>query len=205
MKKIIAGRFVVVVVALAALGTMWGAGQAQAQNYFIGEVILVPYTFCPQGFAETNGQLLSIAQNTALFSLLGTTYGGNGQTNFALPDLRGRAPIHVGQGPGLTDRILGESAGEETHTLTVPELPAHAHTFSLGASTTIATDAQPSAARVLSTSALGDRQFTSAAPNTTLAAGTSGTTGGSQPHNNMQPYLVMRYCIALQGIFPSRP
>lgn len=197
-------RSVVVLVGLAVLAMALGAGHAQAQTTFLGEIILVPYSFCPKGFAEADGALLSINQNQALFSLLGTTFGGDGQTTFALPDLRGRVPIDQGQGPGLTGRILGEVGGEEAHTLTVNEMPAHAHSFGLGASTAIATDAQPSPARVLSTSALGDRQFTGAAPNTTLAAGTTGAAGGGQPHNNMQPYLVMRYCIALQGVFPSQ-
>jgi microcystin-dependent protein len=198
-------RSVVVLVGFAVLATALGAGHAQAQTTFLGEIILVPYTFCPNGFAETDGSLLPINQNQALFSLIGTTFGGDGVQTFALPDLRGRVPIDQGQGPGLTGRILGETGGEEAHMLTVNEMPAHTHSFGLGASTAIATDAQPSPLRVLSTSALGDRQFTSAAPNTTLAAGTTGAAGGGQPHNNMQPYLVMRYCIALVGVFPSRP
>ncbi len=205
MRKGHSSRSVVVFAGLAALVTALSAGQAQAQTYYLGEIILVPYGFCPNGFAETDGSLLSIVQNQALFALVGTTFGGDGQTTFGLPDLRGRVPIDVGQGAGLTTRTLGELGGEEAHTLTLNELPAHAHSFGLGASTTIATDAQPSGARVLSTSALGDRQFTSAAPNTTLAAGVTGSAGGGLPHNNMQPYLVMRYCIALQGVFPSRP
>ena len=184
-------------------GTL-GAREARAQQFYLGQVILVGFNFCPNGFMEANGQLLSITQNAALFSLLGTTYGGNGQTDFALPDLRGRVAIDNGQGSGLSDRVQGEVGGEESHTLTINELPAHVHSFTLGASTALATDAQPSPARVLSTSALGDRQFTSVAPNTTLAAGATGSAGGGSPHNNMQPYLVMKYCIAVVGIFPAR-
>ncbi|MBZ5589854.1 MAG: tail fiber protein [Acidobacteriia bacterium] len=205
MQKRNLGRFLVVVVGIAVLGAILGAGEARAQITYVGQIILVPLGYCPLGFAEANGQLLPIAPNAVLFNLLGTTYGGDGVTNFALPDLRGRVPINVGQGSGLTNRNLAESAGEEAHTLTIAELPAHTHAFSLGASTTIATDAQPSAARVLSTSALGDRQFTGVAPNTTLAAGTTGSAGTGSTHNNMQPYLVLRYCVSLFGIFPPPP
>jgi microcystin-dependent protein len=201
------GRSVIVVLGLAALATAFGAGQARAQatNPFLGEIIMVGFNFCPTGWAAASGQLLAINQNQALFSLLGTTYGGTGNTDFALPNLNGRVPIGPGTSTSGTSFTLGQTGGEETHTLTVNELPAHAHGFSLGASTTIATDAQPSAARVLSTSALGDRQFTSLAPNTTLAAGTSAAAGGGQPHNNMQPYLAITYCIAMVGVFPTHP
>lgn len=115
----------VLAVLLAGLST-----PAAAQDPFLGEIRWVPYNFAPRGWASCDGQLLPIAQNTALFSLLGTTFGGNGQTTFALPDMRGRMPIHVGQGPGLTERHLGESAGNETHTLSVSEMPAHDHGLS---------------------------------------------------------------------------
>ena len=161
---------------------------------FIGQIILFAGNFAPRGYAVCAGQLLPIAQNTALFSLLGTTYGGNGQTTFALPDLRGRAPLGTGQGPGLSNRTLGEVSGEESHTLTVGELPQHAHLPQVAngdQTTNRAAGSVPANGGVYSTS-----------PNASGA--TTGLAGGSQPHNNLQPYLGLNYCIALEGIFPSR-
>ena len=162
---------------------------------FLGEIRAFGFNFAPRGWAMCNGQLLPIAQNTALFSLLGTTYGGNGQTTFALPDLRGRVPVHMGQGHGLSNRIQGEQSGEENHTLIITEMPAHAH-------------AQPASNAEQDTNRPGNAV---PAKGGVYAGSTDGTvmdastpTGGSQPHNNMQPYLVLNYCIALQGIFPSR-
>jgi microcystin-dependent protein len=150
------------------------------------------FNFAPKGWAMCNGQLLPINQNQALFSLLGTTYGGNGQTNFALPDLRGRAPIHVGAG-----HTLGERAGEEAHTLSSAELPQHTHV--MNGSSTNADVVSPTGNVVAQSSQL----YGPAAQLTPLDPSSSGNTGGSQAHLNMQPYLTLTFCIALQGIFPS--
>jgi microcystin-dependent protein len=165
---------------------------------FIGEIKLVGFNFAPRGYALCNGQILSIAQNTALFALIGTTFGGNGQTTFALPNLQGRVPVHSGGGA----ISLGEQAGEEAHTLTLNEAPAHAHT--VFASANQATSASP-AGTVLSTSPrFGKRMYAPPPANVALAPSSVSPTGGSQPHDNMQPYLVINFVIALQGIFPSR-
>lgn len=175
------------------------AGTA-AVDPFVGELMIFAGNFAPRGWAFCDGQLLPIAQNTALFSLLGTMYGGNGQTTFGLPDLRGRAPIHVGQGPGLSNFTQGELGGEENHTLTAAEMPAHTHTAYADATNgTVDSPVNALPARnPASIPAYG------AGASATLAANHVGTAGGSQAHNNMPPYLVLNYCIALQGVFPSR-
>ena len=167
---------------------------------FVGEIRLVPYNFAPVGWALCNGQLLPIAQNTALFSLLGTMYGGNGQTTFALPDLRGRSPISVGQGPGLSGRDQGETGGSEAVSLTLQEMPQHNHQVSVSSApgTTAA-----AAGNHLSASTYGSAY--ASVPTGTMPAGTIGQAGGNQAHNNRQPYLTLNYIIALQGIFPPRP
>jgi microcystin-dependent protein len=167
---------------------------------FLGELRLMPYTFAPQGWAFCNGQILSIAQNTALFSLLGTTYGGDGRSTFALPDLRGRVPISAGQGPGLSNYTLGEVSGTETVTLDTTQLPAHRHT--VVANSGPASTGRPDGAVPARTSA---NAYAVAPDETAMNAGMLGVSGGSQPHNNLQPFLVLNWCIALQGIFPSRP
>ena len=167
---------------------------------FVGEIALVPYNFEPTGWAFCNGQLLSIASNTALFSLLGTQFGGNGQTTFALPDLRGRVPIHMGQGPGLTLRSIGEIGGEEGHTLIATEMPAHTHQAQ--GSSAIGTSDSP-VGGVPARSAAGTPEYAAAA-NASLAAAAIGQAGGNQSHNNMPPFLGMTYIISLFGIFPSR-
>ncbi|WP_345802252.1 tail fiber protein [Microbacterium sp. AZCO] len=166
---------------------------------FIGELRLFGFTFAPQGWALCNGQLLAISQNTALFSLLGTTYGGNGQTTFALPDLRGRAPIAFGQGPGLTNRAQGEVGGEEAVTLTAATLPPHSHTV---AAASAATTKNPSGS-LPSVTAAGASYGTTA--DLVMSPAMIGGGGSNQPHDNMPPFLVLNWCIALEGIFPSRP
>jgi microcystin-dependent protein len=187
---------------------------------FLGQIMLVPYNFPPRGWAFCNGQILSIAQNTALFSLLGTTFGGNGQTTFALPDLRGRVPISSGQGPGLQNYTIGEVAGSETKTLTQAEMPAHTHVITLSqftADAKVRTDAgnrRTPQGNVLALEAAGvTAVYSDASPNASLAAGavvitngaaTAAVAGANQPFDMRSPYLVMNYCIALQGIFPSR-
>jgi microcystin-dependent protein len=166
----------------------------------LGEIRLFPYNFAPQGWAFCNGQLMSISQNTALFSLIGTFYGGDGRTTFGLPDLRGRVAISQGQGPGLSPYSVGEVTGVETVTLTGNQMPSHAH--SVEASAVKAKLKTPAGAVPGHTK--GDEY--DAAPDgvTTMNAGMIAPTGGGQPHTNIQPLLVMSYCIALQGIFPSR-
>jgi microcystin-dependent protein len=187
--------------ALAALGFLAAALPVQAQDAFLGEVRMFAGTFAPRGWAFAHGQLLSISQNTALFSLLGTTYGGNGQTTFALPDLRGRAPIGWGQAPGLTPRNLGEVGGSENRTLTTQQMPFHNH--ALVASNAPATSSKPSAGQALA-AIQGAGAYAAVAPNTMLSPQSVGLAGGSQPFDNMPPYLGVNYIIALEGIFPSQ-
>jgi len=159
---------------------------------FIGEIRMISFNFAPRGWAFCNGQLLPINQNQALFSILGTTYGGNGQTNFALPNLQGRSPIHVGSGISL-----GEVGGETSHTLTTGELPAHSHPPAAKG----AANATSPAGAVW---ADGGSQAFGAAANVTMNTTGVSTVGGSQAHNNMPPYLSIYFVIALVGIFPSR-
>lgn len=167
---------------------------------FVGEIRIFGGDFAPVGWAFCNGQLLSIASNTALFALLGTAFGGNGVSTFALPDLRGRAPLASGQGLGLTDRARGNVLGFETHALSGPEMPAHTH--SLGASSANGTN-DTVAGNVMARSPSAITQFHVTA-DTTLHSATVGTSGGGQPHNNMQPYQAMNFIIALQGVFPAQ-
>ena len=176
---------------------------------FVGQVIAVGFNFAPVGWALCQGQLLPISQNTALFSLLGTTYGGNGTTTFALPDLRGRIANAFGQGPGLQLYNLGQTGGEESHTLVLGEMTAGGHTHAVNATNNGQTGGTnvPSAAVTLGagysseTGSPAVNIYSSAAP--TIAMGSLGQAGG-QPHENRMPFLAMNYCIALQGIFPSR-
>lgn len=160
---------------------------------FLSEIRLMSFAFPPKGWALCNGQLLPINQNQALFSLLGTTYGGDGRVNFALPDLRGRVPMHVGGG-----HSLGERAGQQSHTISIQELPAHMHILS---ASTQPGNALPAVGNVLASASNVYR-----APDnlTTLSPATVSSVGGTQAHSNMQPYLTVSFCIALQGIFPSQ-
>ena len=198
--------FITRVIALAAGSALFGrAGAAQAgtlvgQDPFVGEIGLVAFDFAPRGWALCNGQLLPISQNTALFSLLGTTYGGNGISTFALPDLRGRVPIHFGQGPGLTDRLLGEIGGQESVSLAVTEMPSHSHVARADGGTAVSDmpNGRYLARNPASIPAFGTG--TAAA----LGAAAIDNTGGGQPHANVQPYLTLNFIIALQGVFPSR-
>ncbi len=179
------------------------AASAQASDPFLGQIMCAGFNFAPKGWAELNGQTLSISQNTALFALLGTQYGGNGQTTFALPDMRGRVLMHAGQGPGLSDREQGESAGAEQVTLNNAQLPAHNHTVTPQGSSADATLMSP-ANGVAATKA-----------RTTLYAPGPGTVpmspvltspeGSNAPVSVMQPYLVVKCFMALEGVFPSRP
>lgn len=176
-----------------------------SEEPFIGEIRMVGFNFPPRGWALCDGQLLPIAQYTALFSLLGTTYGGNGQTTFALPDLRGRVPMHFGQGPGLTPRVQGEAGGSETVTLLVGEMPAHTHAVAANSGVGSADTATGNFIAGTPDANTGS-SYTSFSPvaNTTMSPAANGVSGGSQPHNNMQPFLCVNFVIALEGIFPAR-
>ncbi|GAB0156882.1 tail fiber protein [Chryseobacterium sp. Alg-005] len=173
---------------------------AQASEPFLGQIAFVPYNKAPNGWADCNGQILSIAQNQALFSLLGTTYGGNGVTTFALPDMRGRVLISQGQGPGLSPYIIGEIGGSENVTLTTQQMPAHTHGVS--AVTTEGNQNSPTNNLPADTKGL-DKEYSDAAANTTMKNTMISPTGGSQPHENRPPFVTLRCIIALQGIFPS--
>lgn len=166
---------------------------------FIGEVRLFAGNFAPLGWAFCQGQLMAISQNDALFALIGTTYGGDGQTTFALPNLSGRVPLHQGQGAGLTSRTIGELGGAEIVTLLTSQIPQHTH--AMNASSAAATGTSPSGALLATTSVAS---YDTAAGSTAMAASAVGNAGGSQPHQNMAPTLALNYIIALEGIFPSR-
>jgi microcystin-dependent protein len=170
---------------------------------FVAEIRILTFNFAPNGWAWCDGQLLPLSQNTALFSLLGTTYGGNGKSNFALPDLQGNAPMFWGQGPGLSLYDLGQTGGSQTVTLLESEIPSHSH--GLMAAAQIATSGVPSPSVGLGRS----RGMNLYQSNTTqnvvqMSPSALGPAGGSLPHNNMMPYLTFYFCIALQGVFPPR-
>jgi microcystin-dependent protein len=177
---------------------------------FLGGIFLVGFNFAPQGYSMCNGQLLSISQNTALFSLLGTFYGGNGQNTFALPDLQGRVPIHQGSGAGLSSYVMGQLGGAENITLTSGQMPQHNHLLNVNSngSNTLSPDGAYFSGGVFTGSgpnASPLKFYTTTAPNgAKLNSGTVATTGGGQPHPNIQPYLVVNFVIAMQGVFPSR-
>lgn len=171
---------------------------------YIGEIRMFAGNFAPKGWAFCNGQLLSIAQNTALFSILGTTYGGNGQTTFGLPNLQGRVPMHWGTGAGLTPRTLGETSGSENITLLSNQMPAHTHQFAASSNQGDQFSPQGNVPAVLVNTSGQPENLYSAAPNTTMAAQSITLAGGSQPHDNMQPYQCVSFIIALEGIFPAR-
>jgi microcystin-dependent protein len=194
-------------------------------NLYLGEIILFAGNFAPRATAYCNGQLLAISQNQALFSLLGTTYGGDGRTSFALPDLRGRVPVHPGTGPGLSTRKLGQRSGEETHTLTSLQMPSHTHIPINQASTdqhvllstTAGVNEEPAPGDVPAAanygSGLSGQKVKAFGPATNTVNGqtlsgsaglTLANTGGSQAHNNMQPWLGVSYIICTNGLFPSR-
>lgn len=168
---------------------------------FVAEIRIFPFNFAPKGWAWCDGQLMPLSQNTALFSLLGTTYGGNGKSNFALPDLQGRAPMHPGQGPGLSLHDLGETGGSETVSLLESEIPAHGH--SVMASNQPAEDRAP-ANEILGRSVGASLYQTTTSVIQAMSGQALAPAGGDQSHNNMQPYLTFYFCIALQGVFPPR-
>ncbi|MEE4209781.1 MAG: tail fiber protein [Parvularcula sp.] len=178
-------------------------GSASAQDPILGEIKWFGFNFCPRGFAAANGQLLPIAQNSALFSLYGTNFGGDGRATFALPDLRGRVMISAGQGPALTDRRLGEKGGSEEVTLQADEIPSHNH--ALRGTTNFGNVSNPSGVALADgrTSRIYSSN-TGAGLNAELNGQSIGQAGGGQPHANMPPYTTLTACVALQGIFPSR-
>jgi microcystin-dependent protein len=174
-------------------------------DQFIGEIRLLPYTFAPVDWQDCDGSLLSIADYETLYALIGTTYGGDGQTTFAVPDLRGRLPVHVGTGSGLSPYTLGQVGGSETVTLNAAQLPAHVHTAMV--TSVQATTGTPGGALELGAIS-GDAMYTSDIGGLTpyaASAGMIGTSGGGQPHDNTMPTLTVRFCIALNGIWPSQP
>lgn len=169
---------------------------------FVAEIRIFGFNFAPRGWATCDGQLLPLSQNTALFSLLGTTYGGNGKSNFALPNMAGNVPMHWGQSTTGTLYDLGQASGAASVTLLQSEIPVHNHNIQVAAD--IATENSPAPNRVLTTSNNGSMYAPFAAPLVTMAPQALGVTGGSLPHNNLQPYLTLMFCIALQGVFPPR-
>jgi microcystin-dependent protein len=165
---------------------------------FVAEIRIFPFSFAPKGWARCDGQLLPISQNTALFSLLGTTYGGDGKSTFALPNLQGRAPMHPGQGPGLSPHALGEAGGSATVTLAVSEIPAHSHAVSMSVRPA---DTQNPGGLGLGT---GKKMYVAPENLGAMAPETLAPAGGGAPHDNLMPYLTFSFCIALQGVFPPR-
>lgn len=169
---------------------------------FIGQIMAVGFNFAPRGWAMCDGQLLPISQNDALYALIGTTYGGDGVTTFALPDLRSRIAIHQGQGPGLTNRPIGQASGTETVTLTSNQMPSHTHPVS---ATAVNADKPTPANNIWATEPTTGTFFYGAGPtDSTMSPQTISTAGGNQPHDNLMPYLTMTYVISLFGIFPSQ-
>jgi microcystin-dependent protein len=189
-------------------------------DVFIGQVLMFPFGFAPNGFALCSGQLLPIAGNTALFSLLGTQYGGNGQTTFALPNLNGNVPLGFGQGPGLSNYDQGQVGGSDVVALAVTDMPSHNHAIDISSLTAIAKCSTGAANRQTpvgnvpaAEAATGAPTYSDGVPDANMMAGaialsgtlTAASAGGGQSHSNLQPYLGMNYCIALTGVFPSRP
>ena len=171
---------------------------------FLAEIRMFPFTISPTGWARCNGQLLPISQNTALFSLLGTAYGGDGKSVFALPDIQGSVPMHPGQGPGLSNHLLGEVGGAETVTLLESEIPSHTHAWQVAAGE-IGDERSPADRSLARTTGVGGNLYGAATSLVLTAPESLAPAGGDQPHNNMQPYLTFFFNIALQGVFPRRP
>jgi microcystin-dependent protein len=172
-------------------------------NQFIAEIRIFAGNFAPRGWAMCDGQLMAISQNTALFSLLGTYYGGDGKSNFALPNLQGRAPLQQGQGPGLSDYVLGEAGGEPTVTLLQTEIPQHTHTVQCANSDGTATTPAGGVWAIAATRRSTLNLYTTSG-GATMSATAFNLAGGNLPHNNMMPYLALTFIIALQGVFPAR-
>jgi microcystin-dependent protein len=187
----------------ATVAPLLASNQANAQSTepFIGEVKVVGFNFCPSGYLPASGQLLSISQYTALFSLVGTTFGGNGQTTFGLPDLRGRAPIHFGQGAGLSNYSLGQLSGTESTTLLLNNLPSHTHRVQ---ATNVLGDKGGPQDKILAAKNADPKHYLEGTPNRLMAADMITSAGSSQPVDIRRPYLAMMICIALEGVYPSQ-
>jgi microcystin-dependent protein len=183
-----------------ALGALTVGGLSASAQPFVGEIKMVAFNFAPVGYHECDGSLLPISQYTAVFSLLGTQFGGNGYQNFALPNLLGRVPLGYGSGAGLTNRSMGDTGGAETYKLTVAQLPAHTHP--LLATNVEATVVSPQGSILAAKARVP--LYASGAPNSTLSSASVGATGGNQPYAVLPPYQVVNFVIALEGIFPSR-
>jgi microcystin-dependent protein len=174
---------------------------------FVAEIRIFPFNFPPKGWAFCDGQILPLSQNTALFSLLGTTYGGDGKSNFALPNLQGNAPMHPGQGPGLSLHDLGETGGSDTVSLLESEIPSHNHRVLGEPGALLASTNLPAPDKALGKGAAGLNAYITTPPTvtmTTMAGNALAPAGGDQPHNNLMPYLTLNFCIALQGVYPPR-
>lgn len=201
LSGLVAGSFLVgPLQALLGRATPAAAGTLSGGNVFLGEIIIAPFNFVPAGYAACNGQLLPLSSNTALFALLGTTYGGDGRSTFALPNLNGRVAVGAGQGNELSNYELGQEGGLRSVALQGSELPAHTHSLELTYSTELGTTGSPENA-YLASNGSGEPQYEATGDNYSA----SGTTGSAAPHNNMQPYLALNYLIAIQGDFPQRP
>jgi microcystin-dependent protein len=187
---------------LAVLVAIIASVPASAQEPFVGEIRYVGFNFAPQGWALCNGQILPINQYQALFSLLGTSFGGDGVQTFALPDMRGRVPVASGQGPGLSNRNIGDQGGKESVALTIPQLPAHRHP--IHASSAVG-NSKAAAGNVPATNSSVGLIYTNQAADASMDPKSSSSIGQNQPHENMQPFLGMTCIIALVGIYPSRP
>ena len=204
MKLIFKTKYFMMIYAILSLFLIIAPKPAAAQSEpFVGQLALVGFNFCPRGWASADGQLLAISQNSALFALLGTTYGGDGRTTFALPDLRGRSPIGVGTGPGLSTFPQGRRGGTETTTLTVANMPPHSHDVN---ATNVLGDKGGPGGKFLASGVgtAGLKRYNLGPPNRIMNSAMIGSTGGGQSFSNRDPYLAMQWCIALQGIFPSR-
>ena len=188
-------------VGIAALSLL-GTGAATAQQVpFLGQIMPTAFQFCPAGWVEADGQILSIAQNTALFALFGTTYGGNGQTTFAIPDLRGRVAAHTGQGPGLASTPQGEQMGEAATTLTIDQMPAHNHAFNASPAPP---NVKPVTGAALATFPAAATAYATTTPTVAMDKDSTTMAGQSMPFDQNQPSLVLKYCVAVTGDFPKR-
>jgi microcystin-dependent protein len=204
MRRTSISRVAALTVALSGLLGVHSA-QAQASDPYIGQLMMTAANFCPRGWMQANGALLQISQYTALFSLLGTMYGGNGIQTFQLPNLSGRTPIGDGQlMGGMSNYVQGQEGGQESVTITQSQMPMHVHTQNVTATTAIATDSAPGGGRVLAQAQNAGIYATSNGSTTSVASGITGVSGGSQPLDVRNPYLAMRWCIATEGVFPPR-
>ena len=173
-------------------------------DQFVAEIRMFPFNFAPKGWSFCNGQLLQISSNTALFSLLGTTYGGDGRSTFGLPNLQGRVPMHTGQGPGLSNHVEGETGGADTITLQPSEMPIHSHVFQATPSSRFGGGESSAQGNYISGGTGTSKIYATGTPTVQMSAAELTLQGGGQPHNNLMPYLTLNFCIATAGIFPAR-